>query len=102
MRRLHLPVPDATAPRASDLNAAVGFLEAALSDATARVYIHCRGGRGRTGAVLLAFYARHHSTSCEAALATLQAACPSLSPLPGQIESVRQWLNEATERRSLP
>src|SRR5207248_1781183 len=71
LHRLHVPVRDAQAPSAGDLDQACGYLAKALADPEARVYVHCRGGQERTAAILAAFGGQRDGTSCAAALATL-------------------------------
>jgi protein-tyrosine phosphatase len=92
VKRRSVPIPDFTAPGKAELAAACAFLEEALSDPAARVFVHCWAGRERSGTILTAFHARQRGLSCEAALAELQAGCPRLQPLAHQLAAVREWL----------
>lgn len=92
IRRLNLPFRDARAPRPEDLDAACSFLDAALEQEGAAVYVHCRAGRERTAAVLVAWLARRNGFSYEDALAALRANHPGLKPLDEQENAVRKWL----------
>lgn len=98
MRRLHLPVRDGSAPSASELEAARAFIDEALADPTARVFAHCRAGRERTAAVLVASYACRYNVTYEEALAALRQNRPLLSPLAGQEQAVRAWLQDREKK----
>ena len=89
---LNVVVVDRAAPTATALDQACHFLDTALQAPGQRVYVHCRAGQERTGAVLVAYYARRHGVSYEAALATLRQARPALRVLPAQERAVREWL----------
>lgn len=90
-----VPIPDTKAPDAAALDAACRFLTRALETPSARVYVHCRGGVERTGAVLTAWTARKDGVTCAQALDSLQAANSKLRPLSHQIEAVTRWLNNS-------
>src|SRR5262249_6017467 len=92
MKRLNVPVEDATAPSTADLNAACRFIDEALQDPEARVFVHCRGGRERTAAVLVCHYARRHGVPWNEALAALRKGRPELRLLRDQERAVREWL----------
>lgn len=92
IERLNLPVEDGTAPAPEVLDRADAFLDDALRRPAARVFVHCRAGQERTGAILTAHLARRHGWSYERALAALQAVNPSIQPLPWQEAVVRRWL----------
>jgi ADP-ribosyl-[dinitrogen reductase] hydrolase len=95
IERRHLPVPDTHAPDAATLDAAVGFLDAALAaDPAARVFVHCRAGQQRTGAVLVAWHARSRGCTGHDALAAIQASCPSIAPMEAQRQAVERWLDD--------
>jgi len=90
--RLHLPIEDTGAPTLEGLDAAVAFIDNALADPTARVYVHCRAGMERTACVLVAWHARAHGVDYRKALKTLRKARPILSPLPEQEDVTREWI----------
>lgn len=99
LRRLHLPVPDTHPPMPADLDAACAFLQEALSDPSARAYVHCRAGWGRTATVLAAFLARMQGRPYGDVLAELQAQVRRdhdilLCPQPRQSEAARRWLRQ--------
>jgi len=102
LHRLNVPVTDMGAPTPQSLDIACRFLEEAVKDETSLVYIHCRAGIERTGAVLVAYYARRHGVSYGAALDQLRKGRPCLAPMPHQERAVRQWLANAAlvDRRS--
>lgn len=90
--RLHLPILDMRAPTPQDFQAACDFIEQALSTPNAKVYVHCRAGMERTAAILIAFHARQHGLSYDAALAELRMERPIFRPLPDQERAARRWL----------
>jgi atypical dual specificity phosphatase len=92
LHRLSLPVVDTGPPTAHELETACRFIEAALVEEGSCIFVHCRAGMERTAAILTAFYARHHGTGYDEALATLKAKRPILEPLPNQERAVRGWL----------
>jgi protein-tyrosine phosphatase len=57
LRRLNVPVPDLTAPSVEQLEVALDAIDAELGRGTV-VYVHCRGGCGRTGAVVASWLVR--------------------------------------------
>ena len=96
IERLNLPVEDGSAPALEVLDRAHAFLSDAQQRPGAQVFVHCRAGRERTGAVLTAHLARRNGWSYERALAALQAVNPLIRPLRAQEAVVRRWL--ANER----
>ncbi|MHB9146298.1 MAG: protein-tyrosine phosphatase family protein [Symbiobacteriia bacterium] len=91
IRRMHLPVVDMGAPDAETLTRAVETIQAALA-AGEPLYIHCRAGMERTGAVLVAWRASTRGESYDKALGALRSNRPILNPLPRQREAVEAWL----------
>lgn len=91
--RAHIPVRDMGALTPADLDACIAFMEETLSAPDARLYLHCRAGRERSGSVAVAWYAHKHGIGYEAALSRLQQIRPSLCPLPAQEHALRVWLN---------
>ncbi|MCZ7650304.1 MAG: dual specificity protein phosphatase family protein [Thermoanaerobaculia bacterium] len=92
LARLHLPVPDGGAPAVAQLAAAVAWIDAALAEPGHAVYVHCRAGRERTAAVLVAWRARRDGGSAQSALRALAARGYPGSPLAPQLAAVREWL----------
>ena len=84
---------DTTAPSPGQLDLTWDFLSDALAEGET-VFVHCRGGRERTGTVIAAYLARRDSLSLDETLRRL--AQSKLRPLSHQIEAARQWLE--TER----
>lgn len=91
-RRRSIPVTDMGEPSPEALRAASQLLNETLADPHARVYVCCRAGKERTGAVLIAWWATRNRIGYDEALAQLRRGRPSLHPLPNQEGAVRRWL----------
>lgn len=94
LTRLHLPITDMGAPTPVELQKAVEFIDGVMAEPKTGLYVHCRAGMERTAAILIAWWARKHKTTYEAALAALREGRPILKPLPSQEAAVRRWLEE--------
>lgn len=92
-KRQHFPVEDMAGPSLRDLDVICAYIDEVLSIPSSRLYIHCRAGKERTGAVLVAYYGRKLGLTYEEALAFVKARRPIIKLLPGQEQTVRQWLN---------
>lgn len=55
MDYIHVPIVDSGLPSEGALNTALDFMNWAYSHQKP-IYVHCRGGMGRTGIILMAFY----------------------------------------------
>ncbi|GAB4580311.1 MAG: protein-tyrosine phosphatase family protein [Anaerolineales bacterium] len=66
---LNFPIPDFSTPTPSHMTAILNALDVALA-AGHTVYLHCHGGRGRTGTVVGCWLVRHGMTG-EQALARI-------------------------------
>lgn len=91
--RGHVAITDGAAPTRDNFARCVAFLDDALSNPQAQIYVHCRAGMERTAAILIAWYARRERLSYDEALQQLQAKRSVLHPLPWQEEATRLWLN---------
>ena len=78
-----------------DFDQCVAFLATTLRHPQAHAYIHCRAGRKRAAAILIAWYARQAGLSCEQSLRQLQRKRPVLALLPQQEQATRRWLESA-------
>jgi protein-tyrosine phosphatase len=92
IERLHVPVEDTRPPADEDFERAVGFLERALEVEGSVVYVHCRAGQERTGAVLAAYVGRRDGVGVGEAVAVLQRRRPVIRLLAEQREAVERWL----------
>jgi protein-tyrosine phosphatase len=99
LERLHLPIEDVSPPTLETLDTAVAFIDDALMNPAARVYVHCRAGMERTACVLVAWHARAHGVDYDTALAALRRGRPVLSPLPDQTAVTREWIARNVEGR---
>ncbi|KAJ0393537.1 hypothetical protein P43SY_000673 [Pythium insidiosum] len=64
--QLYLPTIDHTEPSVADLEAAVAFIEEKKASGV-RVYVHCKGGNGRSAAVAFAWLLYAHNMTLEEA-----------------------------------
>ena len=92
IHRRNLPITDFTAPDTDHFGTAVAFLEEALTDPNAQVYVHCRAGMERTPTILIAYFAVQNGTSCQEALVELQKARSRFQPLSHQVQAAESWL----------
>lgn len=92
-----VPILDGAAPSVGSMLAILDAIDASIARART-VYVHCQGGRGRTGTVVACWWIRHGLFEPEAALAELGArrvgqpngARPSPETGP-QLRLVRAW-----------
>ena len=91
--RQHLPIVDTSAPSASDLDAAVAWIERALAQPDAKIFLHCRAGMERTAAIAIAFWVAREGISYDAAFRNLQGKRALFQPLPAQERAVRAWMS---------
>jgi len=66
------PILDGAAPAVPQLEAILDAIDASLAR-DRPVYVHCQGGRGRTGTVIAAWWIRHGVCDVEGALRELDA-----------------------------
>jgi hypothetical protein len=92
-----LPIVDLDVPTEAHMQRVLDVLDAALV-ASRPAYVHCWGGRGRTGTVVGCFLARHGYASGQRALDFVQhlrrtdAKSDTRSPeTPAQCQFVREW-----------
>jgi len=85
-------IPDLSVPSVTDMSQTLDTLDAAVRDGC--VYVHCWGGRGRTGTVVGCWLARHGADGL-ARLAALTAHdrewFPRVPETAKQREFVQQW-----------
>jgi ADP-ribosyl-[dinitrogen reductase] hydrolase len=89
--RLQVAIRDMGTPRSDDLDQAVAFMDAALHLGGA-VYVHCRAGVQRTGAIAAAWYARQQRCSIDEAVERLRERRPDFEPMAFQVAAARSWL----------
>jgi hypothetical protein len=91
---LHYPIRDVSVPAPAGMIAALNGIDAVLARGGV-VYLHCWGGRGRTGTVLGCWLARHGESDPLGKLRQLTAHARSLFPaVPetgAQQQFVRNW-----------
>ncbi len=92
IRRKHIPIPDGGIPGKTEFAESVAFLETTLATPDTHVYVHCRLGRERTGAILAAYYAKSHGVSVEEAVTALNAQGAKIRPNHEQLEATREWI----------
>lgn len=92
-----VPILDGAAPSVASMRAILDAIDASVAHGQA-IYLHCQGGRGRTGTVVACWWIRHGLFDPETALAELGArrlgqpngARPSPETGP-QLRLVRAW-----------
>lgn len=84
----HLPVADGSTVSPEVIQRAVD----AAGERT--VYVHCRGGRERSGAVAVALVIAAEGLSVDDALARVRHRRPQFAPLPWQLDALRAWARE--------
>lgn len=90
--RLHLPIVDMGAPGALDIDRAVAWIDKALAQSNAKVYLHCRAGMERTAAIAIAFWVAREGISYDAAFRNLKGKRAIFQPLPAQERAVKTWM----------
>lgn len=91
LARLPVAIKDMGTPSARHLDEAVGFMDAALH-LGGTVYVHCRAGVQRTGAIAAAWYARREACSVDEAIEKLRVRRPDFEPMVFQVLAARSWL----------
>lgn len=91
MSRLCVAIRDMGTPSARHLDEAVAYLDAALH-LGGSVYVHCRAGVQRTGAIAAAWYARQQRCSIDEAVDLLRERRPDFEPMVFQVMAAREWL----------
>jgi protein-tyrosine phosphatase len=71
IRYLRIPVPDESTPSATTMKQILDEIDRAIEQ-NRPVYVHCWGGRGRTGTVVGCWLARHGKATGDEALAMIQ------------------------------
>lgn len=98
---LRYPIQDGGLPSKEQMCAILDEIDASLA-AGQPVYVHCWGGKGRTGTVIGCFLVNHYQMSGEAALQQITALRQHIRPFQpapenqAQCDFVRSWpLNRA-------
>jgi ADP-ribosyl-[dinitrogen reductase] hydrolase len=89
--RLSVAIKDMGTPSHQHLDQAVAFMDAALH-LVGKVYVHCRAGVQRTGAIAAAWYAKQQGCSVDEAIERLRQRRPDLEPMVFQMAAARDWL----------
>jgi ADP-ribosyl-[dinitrogen reductase] hydrolase len=90
IKRESVAIVDGDAPSVDQLDLTWRVLSEGLAEGS--VYVHCRAGIERTGAVIVAYQARRDGLSLDETLERLNQSNAQLYPLPHQVQVVRQWL----------
>ncbi len=100
--RKSVPMREMGSPTQEALSDAVDWLNTTLDNPQARVYVHCRAGLERTGAVLTARESIGASMPYSEALLRLQIARPGLIPRDPQANAVKAWIYARSQTHALP
>jgi hypothetical protein len=94
IRLMNYPIRDVSVPTVPRMIATLDALDAALAEG-AVIYLHCWGGRGRTGTVLGCWFARQGERDAlgklEALTATRRTHFPMVPETPSQQRFVSNW-----------
>jgi rhodanese-related sulfurtransferase len=91
LSRLCVAIRDMGTPSVRHLDEAVAYLDAALH-LGGSVYVHCRAGVQRTGAIAAAWFARQQRCSIDEAVEQLRERRPDFEPMVFQVAAARDWL----------
>ena len=58
------------------------------------VYVHCRAGIQRTGAIAAAWFARQQRCSIDEAVERLRERRPDFEPMVFQVQAAQRWLTQ--------
>lgn len=93
---LRFPIRDVDIPSHSHMSAILDAIDHGL--ASGGVYVHCRGGRGRTGTTIGCWLVRHGFASPQNALASLatltahdRTSFPHIPETPTQRQFIQSW-----------
>lgn len=89
--RIHrIPIPEGMGPDPAQIRRFCRLMRHALAD-DQRVYVHCRAGCGRTGAMLAAYLVYRERIDADAAITRVRALRSCSIEGDAQEESVAQW-----------
>jgi len=77
IEQIHLPTVDFQSPGLADIDAAIAFIQR-IRAAGAKVYVHCKAGRGRGATVAIAYLMQTRGLTLEAAWRAVAAARPQI------------------------
>jgi ADP-ribosylglycohydrolase len=89
--RFQVAIKDMGTPSPRHLDQGVAFMDAGLH-VGGKVYVHCRAGVQRTGAIAAAWYARREGCSIDEAITRLRERRPDFEPMVFQVAAARTWL----------
>lgn len=92
VRSLQFPIRDVSVPSMTVMTRILDALDAVL-ESDGVVYLHCRGGRGRTGAVLGCWLARHGESDALGRLSHLTAGARAYFPRVPETAEQRRFVS---------
>lgn len=99
-QRLQINTPDLTSPSLEDINESVCFIYENVNLSKRTVYVHCKGGRGRSATIVAAYLMRHSLTRekqedskmfVERAVKMVKKNRPQVSLTASQIQQLVKW-----------
>ncbi len=91
----HIPIEDRTAPPIYVMDKILNCIDEALFE-NKPIYLHCRGGKYRTGMVACCFFIRHNIARQKGVLGLLESLrrfqkTEQINMLPNQKEMISRW-----------
>ena len=85
----------------ADLDAAIKFIDGALSDGSS-VLVHCHQGKSRSVALVAAYLCAVKGFTLPKALKLIQGARPFAQPNPGFMQQLTEWAAERKQKEASP
>lgn len=92
LRRHHVPMCDDSAPSCTEITTAIRCVREVMADPERGLFVHCRAGVDRAGAVLVAWFACEHDLTFSESLSLLRERRAPLAPTLEQEQAIRRWL----------
>lgn len=101
IQNYHAPIADHYTPNEAILHTSLAFIEQSLSN-NQPIYVHCRGGIGRTGTILIAYYVLRCGLTIEEARQRMRVRWnyQRVANAADQGSPQREWIDALEMRRN--